>query len=146
MERGAGSGTATRRSKAILAVIYLIFNEGYVVTSGDTMMHHELCSEAIRLCHILVDLMPGSAEAHGLLALMLLHDSRRNARLVPTGELVVLDEQDRTLWDSTEISEGVAALDKAIALQFKIVYDDHNLSEETRSLPGTDALPKISKS
>jgi RNA polymerase sigma-70 factor (ECF subfamily) len=104
------------RLDALLAVIYLIFNEGYVATSGDTLTRHELCSEAIRLCRILVDLMPGSAEAYGLLALMLLHDSRRNARLTPAGELVLLDEQDRTLWDSTEISEGVAALDKAIAL------------------------------
>jgi RNA polymerase sigma-70 factor (ECF subfamily) len=104
------------RLDALLAVIYLIFNEGYVATSGDTLTRHELCSEAIRLCRILVDLMPGSAEAQGLLALMLLHDSRRNARLTPAGELVLLDEQDRTLWDSTEISEGVAALDKAIAL------------------------------
>jgi RNA polymerase sigma-70 factor (ECF subfamily) len=104
------------RLDALLAVIYLIFNEGYVATSGDTLTRHELCSEAIRLCRILVDLMPGSAEAHGLLALMLLHDSRRNARLTPAGELVLLDEQDRSLWDSSEISEGVAALDKAMAL------------------------------
>jgi RNA polymerase sigma-70 factor (ECF subfamily) len=104
------------RLDALLAVIYLIFNEGYVATRGDTLTRHELCSEAIRLCRILVDLMPVNAEAHGLLALMLLHDSRRNARLTPAGELVLLDEQDRTLWDSTEINEGVAALDKAIAL------------------------------
>lgn len=104
------------RLDALLAVIYLIFNEGYVTTSGDTLTRHELCSEAIRLCRILVDLMPGSAEAQGLLALMLLHDSRRNARLTPAGELVLLYEQDRTQWDSTEISEGVRVLDKAIAL------------------------------
>src|SRR5512146_1294767 len=96
------------RLEALLAVIYLIFNEGYVATSGDALTRHELCSEAIRLCRILVDLMPGSAEAHGLLALLLLHDSRRNARLTPAGELVLLDEQDRSLWDSTEISAGVA--------------------------------------
>jgi RNA polymerase sigma-70 factor (ECF subfamily) len=105
------------RLDALLTVIYLIFNEGYVATSGDTLTRSELCSEAIRLCRILVDLMPGSAEAHGLLALMLLHDSRRIARLTPAGELVLLDEQDRTLWDSTEISEGMAALDKAIDLR-----------------------------
>jgi len=105
------------RLDALLAVIYLIFNEGYVATSGDTLIRHELCSEAIRLCRILVDLMPGSAEAHGLLALMLLHDSRRNARLTPVGELILLDEQDRTLWDSAEINEGIATLDAAIALR-----------------------------
>jgi RNA polymerase sigma-70 factor (ECF subfamily) len=104
------------RLDALLAVIYLIFNEGYVATSGDTLIRHELCGEAIRLCRILVDLMPGSAEANGLLALMLLHDSRRNARLTLTGELILLNEQDRTLWDSAEINEGVAALDEAISL------------------------------
>ena len=104
------------RLDALLAVIYLIFNEGYVATSGDTLTRHELCSEAIRLCRILVDLMPGSAEAHGLLALMLLHDSRRNARLTPARELILLDEQDRTLWDSFKIQEGISILDEAIAL------------------------------
>jgi RNA polymerase sigma-70 factor (ECF subfamily) len=104
------------RLDALLAVIYLIFNEGYVATSGDTLTRHDLCSEAIRLCRILVDLMPGSAEAHGLLALMLLHDSRRNARFTRTGELVLLDEQDRTLWDSFKIQEGISILDEAIAL------------------------------
>jgi RNA polymerase sigma-70 factor, ECF subfamily len=104
------------RLDALLAVIYLIFNEGYVATSGDMLTRHELCSEAIRLCRILVDLMPGSAEAHGLLALMLLHDSRRNARLTRTGELVLLDEQDRTLWDSFKLQEGISILDEAIAL------------------------------
>ncbi len=104
------------RLDALLAVIYLIFNEGYVATSGDTLTRHELCSEAIRLCRILVDLMPGSAEAHGLVALMLLHDSRRNARLTPAGELILLDEQDRTLWDSSKIQEGISILDEAIAL------------------------------
>ncbi len=104
------------RLDALLAVIYLIFNEGYVATSGDTLTRHELCSEAIRLCRVLVDLMPGSAEAHGLLALMLLHDSRRNARLTPAGELILLDEQDRTLWDSSKIQEGISILDEAIAL------------------------------
>jgi RNA polymerase sigma-70 factor (ECF subfamily) len=104
------------RLDALLAVIYLIFNEGYVATSGDTLTRHELCSEAIRLCRILVDLMPGSAEAHGLLALMLLHDSRRETRLNEAGELVLLNEQDRTLWDSSKIQEGISILDEAIAL------------------------------
>jgi RNA polymerase sigma-70 factor, ECF subfamily len=105
-----------QRLDALLAVIYLIFNEGYVATSGDTLTHHELCSEAIRLCHILVNLLPGSAEAHGLLALMLLHDSRRNARLTSAGELVLLEEQDRARWDHAKIKEGIAILDEALAL------------------------------
>ena len=104
------------RLEALLAVIYLIFNEGYVATSGDSLTRQELCGEAIRLCHILVDLLPQEAEARGLLALMLLHDSRREARLSPTGELVLLEEQDRSLWDSAKIQEGVAVLDEAIAL------------------------------
>ena len=105
------------RLDALLAVIYLIFNEGYVATSGDTLTRHELCSEAIRLCRILVDLMPGSAEAHGLLALMLLHDSLDEMPgSLATGELVLLDEQDRTLWDSSKIEEGISILDEAIAL------------------------------
>ena len=104
------------RLDALLAVIYLIFNEGYVATSGDSLIRHELCKEATRLCRILVDLLPQSAESLGLLALVLLHDSRRNARLSPTGELILLDQQDRTLWDSTKISEGIAVLDKALTL------------------------------
>src|SRR5512143_2128204 len=104
------------RLNALLAVIYLIFNEGYVATSGDTLTRGDLCSEAIRLCRILVDLLPSSAEARGLLALMLLHDSRREARLSLTGELVLLEEQDRTLWDSSMIQEGISIQDEAIAL------------------------------
>ena len=104
------------RLEALLAVIYLIFNEGYVATSGDSLTRQELCGEAIRLCRILVDLLPQNAEARGLLALMLLHDSRREARLSPMGELILLEEQDRTLWDSAKIQEGIAVLDEAIAL------------------------------
>jgi RNA polymerase sigma-70 factor, ECF subfamily len=104
------------RLDALLAVIYLIFNEGYVATSGDTLTRHELCGEAIRLGRILVALLPQSAEAHGLLALMLLHDSRREARLNTAGELILLSEQDRARWDHAKINEGVAVLDKALTL------------------------------
>lgn len=108
------------RLDALLAVIYLIFNEGYVATSGDTLTRHELCSEAIRLCRILVELLPDkpiSAEARGLLALMLLHDSRRAARVNGNGELVVLEDQDRTKWDHDRINEGTAILDYALRLR-----------------------------
>jgi RNA polymerase sigma-70 factor, ECF subfamily len=105
------------RLDALLAVIYLIFNEGYVATSGDTLSRQELCGEAIRLCRILVDLLPHSAEARGLLALMLLHDSRRETRLDAAGELVLLDEQDRSRWDRTKIDEGISILDEALALR-----------------------------
>jgi RNA polymerase sigma-70 factor (ECF subfamily) len=104
------------RLDALLAVIYLIFNEGYVATGGDTLTRRELCGEAIRLGRILVALLPQSAEAHGLLALMMLHDSRREARLNAAGELVLLDEQDRARWDGAKIGEGTAVLDQALTL------------------------------
>jgi RNA polymerase sigma-70 factor, ECF subfamily len=104
------------RLNALLAVIYLIFNEGYVATSGETPIRGELCGEAIRLCRVLVELMPQNAEARGLLALMLLHDSRREARLTQVGELILLGEQDRARWDQAKIHEGTAVLDEALAL------------------------------
>ena len=104
------------RLDALLAVIYLIFNEGYSATSGDEPIRKELCLEAIRLCRVLIALMPGSAETRGLLALMLLHDSRRGTRLDEAGELVLLSEQDRSRWDRSEIREGIAVLDEALAL------------------------------
>lgn len=110
----------SQRLDALLTVIYLIFNEGYVATSGDTLIRHQLCSEAIRLCRILVELLPDepiSAEARGLLALMLLHDSRRDARVNGNGELVVLEDQDRAKWDHDRINEGTAILDYALRLR-----------------------------
>lgn len=94
-------------------------DEGYVATSGDTLIRHELCGEAIRLCRILVELLPDepiSAEARGLMALMLLHDSRRNARVNGNGELVVLQDQDRAKWDRDRINEGIVILDYAMRL------------------------------
>jgi RNA polymerase sigma-70 factor (ECF subfamily) len=109
------------RLAALLAVIYLIFNEGYVATGSpaggsESLTRQELCGEAIRLCRVLAELLPQSAEVRGLLALMLLHDSRREARLDAAGELVLLDKQDRTRWDRAKIREGIAILDQALAL------------------------------
>ena len=104
------------RLQALLAVIYLIFNEGYVATNSDTLTRHDFCGEAIRLGRVLIALMPQSAEARGLLALMLLHDSRREARLNAAGELILLDEQDRARWDQEKIREGIAILDRALTL------------------------------
>lgn len=104
------------RLDALLAVIYLIFNEGYVTTESHSLTRSDLSNEAIRLGRVLVDLLSTSAEAHGLLALMLLHDSRRETRVDPTGGLILLNEQDRTRWNRSKIDEGVAILDEAMTL------------------------------
>ena len=110
------------RLDAVLAVLYLIFNEGYHASSGQHLIRSDLCREAIRLARVLValiatepSLLP-SAEALGLLALMLLHDSRREARITSDGQLILLEEQDRTCWNETKIVEGLAILDEALLL------------------------------
>jgi RNA polymerase sigma-70 factor, ECF subfamily len=96
------------RLRSVLASLYLIFNEGYLATSADTLVRRELCDEAIRLARILVALMPDEPEPAGLLALMLLHHSRRDARLDERGEMVLLEDQDRSRWHRDDIEEGVA--------------------------------------
>jgi RNA polymerase sigma-70 factor (ECF subfamily) len=102
------------RLDSVLAVIYLIFNEGYLASAGDALMRQELSAEAIRLARMLVQLMPDEPEALGLLALLLLHESRRSARMSPGGELVVLEDQDRTRWDQSAITEGRGLLMRAL--------------------------------
>jgi RNA polymerase sigma-70 factor (ECF subfamily) len=106
------------RLASVLAVIYLIFNEGYVATAGDYLIRRDLCAEAIRLARLVTRLMPDEPDVYALLALMLLHDSRREAR-TRGGELVVLDEQDRSMWDWAEIKEGLALLDRSIRVTGK---------------------------
>ena len=109
------------RMEGVLAVLYLIFNEGYASTSGDALIRQDLCAEAIRLARVLVELiaseadLPDEPEATGLLALMLLHASRRAARVDAAGDLVLLEDQDRTLWNWADIVEGMELLDAALA-------------------------------
>jgi RNA polymerase sigma-70 factor (ECF subfamily) len=102
------------RLDAVLHVIYLVFNEGYYASAGASVTRHDLSGEAIRLGRLLIQLLP-EPEALGLVALMLLHDSRRAARASATGELVLLDDQDRSLWDRGQIAEGLALVERALA-------------------------------
>jgi len=99
------------RTVAVLAVLYLLFNEGYAATAGADLVRRNLCSEAIRLARVLAGLMPDEPEAVGLLALMLLHDARRDGRTDEAGDLVPLEDQDRTRWDAERIAEGVDLLE-----------------------------------
>jgi RNA polymerase sigma-70 factor, ECF subfamily len=102
------------RLPGVLGVLYLLFNEGYSASAGPGLVRHDLCAEAIRLARVLAALMPDEAEAGGLLALMLLHDARRPARVDAAGDLVTLEDQDRGLWDPASIAEGVAVLEGAL--------------------------------
>ena len=129
------------RLDGVLRVLYLIFNEGYDATSGDRLVRGELASEAIRLTRVLGSLMPDEPEVLGLLALMLLHDARREARTGPDGELVLLDAQDRSRWDRRRIDEGRELLDRAMRMRrvgpnqlqaaIAALHDDAATADET---------------
>jgi RNA polymerase sigma-70 factor (ECF subfamily) len=105
------------RLRSVLAVVYLIFNEGYYSTSGDSVVRAELCDEAIRLARVLADLMPGEPEVLGLFALLLLHDSRRAARTDAGGAVVLLADQDRSRWRRAHIDEGIALTKRALGMR-----------------------------
>jgi predicted RNA polymerase sigma factor len=126
----------------VLHVLYLVFNEGYTATSGDDLLRIDLSSEAIRVTRMLAQLLPDAAEVKSLLALMLLTDARRDARTGPSGELIPLDEQDRTRWNRTTIEEGVALLDAAMASGERGPYAIHAavaaLHDEAPSTDATD--------
>ena len=102
------------RVDAVLAVVYLVFNEGYAASSGAELVRRELCADAIRLARLLVELLPGESEARALLALMLLTDARRDARVDDAGEVVLLEDQDRSRWDRGAIQEGLTLVEAAL--------------------------------
>ena len=103
------------RLDSVLQVIYLVFNEGYAASSGDSLTRHDLTAEAIRVARLMIELQP-AAEAIGLLALMLLHESRRAARTTATGDVVLLDDQDRSMWNRELIREGVVLVERALTM------------------------------
>ncbi|MCI3279325.1 RNA polymerase sigma factor [Streptomyces cylindrosporus] len=102
------------RTTGVLGVLYLLFNEGYAATTGADLVRTDLCAEAVRLARVLARLMPDEPETTGLLALLLLHDARRHTRVDAAGDLVTLEDQDRTAWDRAEIAEGTALLETAL--------------------------------
>jgi RNA polymerase sigma-70 factor (ECF subfamily) len=115
--RVPGDEALQDRLRGVLEVVYLIFNEGYAAAGGERMVRGELCSEAIRLGRLLARLMPDDPEVHGLLALMLLHDARRGARVDDHGRYAPLDRQDRSKWDQGRVGEGLGALETALRLR-----------------------------
>jgi RNA polymerase sigma-70 factor (ECF subfamily) len=147
------------RLDAVLRVLYLVFNEGYGASSGEALIRLELCSEAIRLARVLARLMPDEPEALGLLSLMLLHDARRPARVGPTGDLVLLEEQDRSRWDRDRIQEGSTLVERAMRMRrpgpyqlqaaIAAVHDEAATPEATdwRQIEGLyDALARLAPS
>ena len=110
------------RLDGVLATLYLVFNEGYLASSGEAAVRRELCAEAIRLAALIADLLPDRPETHGLLALLLLQDSRREARMGADGSIALLEEQDRGHWDRGEISRGLAALDRGFAVAARLSH------------------------
>ncbi len=130
------------RLDGVLQVLYLVFNEGYGASSGESLVRRELCAEAIRLARVLVALMPDEPEAVGLLALMLLHDARRDARVGEDGELILLDDQDRTRWDRARIREGAALVERALRMRapgpFQLQAAIAALHDEAPTPDGTD--------
>ncbi len=108
------AGLLAERLEAVMAVIYLVFSEGYGATSGERLIRTDLCAEAIRLGRVLVELMPAEAEPRGLLAMMLLHDSRRETRIDEQGEMVLLEEQNRARWDRAQIADGLQLSESAL--------------------------------
>ena len=129
------------RLGGVLRVLYLIFNEGYGATSGDRLLRRELCAEAIRLGRVLATLMPDEPEVLGLLALMLLHDARRKARVGPEGDMILLEDQDRSRWNRARIDEGRELLDRALRMKrigsnqiqaaIAALHDDAATADET---------------
>ena len=109
-----GRGELDERLESVLRVIYLVFNEGYLASSGEALTRHDLSTEAIRLAKLLVELLP-EPEAVGLLGLMMLHESRRAARVSPQGDLVLLEDQDRSKWDHAQIADAVRLVEAALA-------------------------------
>jgi RNA polymerase sigma-70 factor, ECF subfamily len=134
--------TLPERLSAVQAVLYLVFNEGYVASTGDDLLRRDLCSEAIRLARTLCELLPAVPENLGLLALMLLHDSRRDTRVSASGELIPLEEQDRALWNRIQITEGLHLLERALHLHevgpYQLQAAIAALHAEASTAAGTD--------